>query len=563
MRSALCGGLTVLALALGLGCGREPAQEPEDEPAGPAWFEDVTDRMGLDFVHDPGPTGDYFMPQCVGSGLALCDFDGDGRLDLYLVQNAGPKSKSVNRLYRQTPAGKFEDVSAGSGVDVAGHGMGAAVGDVDNDGKPDLLLTEYGRIRLFLNRGGCRFVDVTAESGLNNRQWGTSAVFFDYDRDGRLDLFVANYVDYDPSWPCASPSGLRDYCAPKVFQGTASKLFHNLGPRPGQSVAFEDVSLASGIGTVPGPGLGVVAADFDGDGWPDLFVANDGKPNRLWVNRKNGTFADEAVSRGVGYTQMGHAYAGMGVALGDVDNDGLLDLYVTHLTSETNTLWKQGPRGLFRDRTADWGLTQTRWRGTGFGTLVADFDHDGLPDLAVVNGRVQRGGTGRDTGLPAFWETYAERNQVFAGAGGGKFRDVPGPFSEPYNVGRGLAVGDVDNDGAPDLVTTAIAGKARVWRNVVPDRGRWLKVRAVDPKLGRDAYGAEVTVVTGQERRLRLVQSGHSYLSASDPVAHFGLGHADHIDAVEVLWPDGTRETFPGGAANRAVELRKGSGSSK
>jgi hypothetical protein len=559
----------LLAAAAVLGCRGQPAPDPAPAPAaeqpdGPPWFEDITDKVGLDFVHDPGPDGSYFMPQCIGSGCALFDFDGDGRLGILLLQNAGPNSPSKNKLFRQLPDGRFQDVSAGSGLDFAGYNMGVAIGDVNNDGRPDVLITQYGGVRLFLNLGGGKFADVTEESGLSNSLWGTSAAFFDYDRDGWLDLVMVNYVDYDPSKPCISAAGVKGFCHPSTFPGTVAKLFHNRGPQPagGPRVRFEDVSLASGIGKAPGPGLGVYCADFDGDGWPDVFVANDSRPNRLWINRHDGTFKEEAVSRNVAFTNMGQAYAGMGVAAGDVDNDGLLDLYVTHLTSETNTLWKQGPRGLFQDRTMEWGLVGTRWRGTGFGTLMADFDHDGWLDVAVVNGRVQHGGTATQTGLRPYWEPYAERNQLFANTGK-KFRDLsvnnPALCGAP-NVARGLACGDIDGDGAPDLLFTTISGRARLLRNVAPNRGHWLKVRALDPRYNRDAYGAEVRVTAGGVTRLRLINPGDSFLSSSSPVAHFGLGPADRFEAVHVLWPDGLKEAFPGGPADRALELRRGDG---
>jgi hypothetical protein len=252
----------------------------------------------------------------------------------------------------------------------------------------------------------------------------------------------------------------------------------------------------------------------------------------------------------------------MGIAIGDTTGGGMLDLYVTHLGSETNTLWRQGPRGQFKDQTAQAGLMQTRWRGTGFGALMADFDLDGHLDLAVVNGRVHRGGEAKGTGL-GFWEPYAERNQLFANDGSGKFRDVSPankPFCGGWNVGRGLACGDFDNDGAPDLLVSTAGGRARLFRNVAPGRGHWLTVRALDPKLNRDAYGAEVRVKAGQRQWLRLINPGESYLSSSSPLAHFGLGAAARIDAIEVTWPCGARESFPGGAADRPVELRKGEG---
>jgi enediyne biosynthesis protein E4 len=259
---------------------------------------------------------------------------------------------------------------------------------------------------------------------------------------------------------------------------------------------------------------------------------------------------------------MGHAFAGMGIAVGDVDSDGLFDVYVTHLTSETNTLWKQGPRGQFRDWTRPLGLASGQWRGTGFGTLLTDFDLDGALDLAVVNGRVLRGGSAKDSGL-GFWETYAERNQLFANDGAGKFRDVSPAnpaFCGRWNVARGLACEDFDDDGAPDLLVTTIGGRARLFRNAAPNRGHWLKVRIFDPKWNRDAYGSEVIVQSGQHKWLRLINPAQSYLSSSSPCAFFGLGPKTQIDAILVTWPDGTTEKFPGGAADRSIVLRKGEG---
>ena len=504
----------------------------------------------------------------MGSGGAAFDFDGDGLLDIYLLQFGGPNSPSVNRLYRQLPGGTFQDVTAGSGLDVAGYNHGVAIADVNNDGRPDVLITQYGGIRLFLNLGGGKFEDITAESGLLNPLWGMSAAFLDYDRDGLLDLVVVNYLDYDSKKECLTPDGVRDFCSPGNFSGVSAKLFRNRGPvhatngRPTARVRFEDVSLSSGIGRMPGPGLGVVCADFDGDGWPDIFVANDGQPNRLWINQKNGTFVDQSVSRGVAYTAMGKAYAGMGVALGDADNDGLLDLFVTHLGTESNTLWRQGPRGQFRDRTVESKLSSSQWRGTGFGTLMADFDLDGSVDIAIVNGRVGRGGLAHNSGL-GFWETYAERNQLFANDGAGTFRDLS-PSNEPFcghwNVGRGLICADFNNDGAPDLLVTTAGGRARLFQNVAPNRGHWLKARAIDPKLNRDAYGAEVRVRSGSREWLRLINPAESYLCSNAPVALFGLGATDHIDSVIVTWPDGARERFAGGGVDRVIELRKGAG---
>ncbi len=561
----------LLGLSLGLfGCRSDKSNQlPSIEGAdGPVWFEDITDKVSLDFVHDAASTDPYFMPRSVGSGCAFL-YDGDGTRYIYLLQNAGPDSSSVNRLFKRLANGKLQDVTEGSGLGVAGYNMGVAVANVNNDGQPDVLLTQYGGIRLFLNLGGGRFKDMTAESGLKNNLWGASSAFLDYDRDGWLDLIVVNYLAYDPTKEtCVSADGRKDFCSPATMSGTCSKLFRNRGsvpPADGQPSAaprFEDVSFASGIGRLPGPGLGVACADFDGDGWPDIFVANDGKPNHLWINHRDGTFANEAVSRGIAYTAMGQAFAGMGIAVGDVDNDGLLDVYVTHLTTETNTLWKQGPRGQFRDGTRALGLASVSWRGTGFGTLLADFDLDGSLDLAVVNGRVFRGGPAQDTDL-GFWQTYAERNQLFANDGTGKFRDVSpanAAFCGRWNVARGLACDDFDDDGAVDLLVTAIAGRARLFRNVAANRGHWLKVRVLDPQRKRDAYGAEVVVRAGSRKWMRAINPAQSFLCSNSPLALFGLGTTTRVDAVLVKWPDGATEKFPGGSVDRSLVLRKGEG---
>jgi enediyne biosynthesis protein E4 len=557
----------VLCLAAA-GCQPPAAHPPEggeeEQLAGPAWFEDVTDRVGLDFVHDAGPLGDYPMPQAMGSGVALFDFDGDGRLDVYLLNNGGPDGRP-NQLFKQKEDGTFVNVSKGSGLDFSGHCMGVAIGDVNNDGRPDVLVTLVGSVRLFLNNGDGTFTDVTREAGLTNPTWGSSAAFFDYDRDGRLDLVVANYVNHDPTWPCTALNGAREYCPPGKFLGTATRLFHNLGRGPGgKGVRFEDVTLKSGLGKVPGPGLGVICADIDGDGWPDIFIANDEQPNRLWINQKDGTFKEEALARNVAYDGMGQSQAGMGIAYGDVDGDGLSDLFVTHLMVETNTLWKQGPRGLFQDRTGASGLAAPRWRATGFGTVLADFNHDGALDLAIVNGRVSRGTPTPNPALGEHWSQYAERNQLFANDGTGKFHEVSSGSPDlcgTANVARGLACGDVNGDGAVDLLLTTAGGRARLFKNVVPDRGHWLMVRTVDPALGgRDALGAEVTTRAGERRWSRLVSAAGSYLSSGDPVVHFGLGAAAEVEVLEVLWPDGSRETFPGSPVDRLVVLRKGQG---
>jgi enediyne biosynthesis protein E4 len=555
--------LALFDLVFGLiaGCTPAPSAKPtEVRGSQPPWFMDVTQQVGLDFIHDPGPIdGSYFMPQIVGSGAALFDFDNDGRLDIYLLQNGGPRSPSKNRLFQQQPGGHFKDVSAGSGLDFAGYCMGVAVGDVNNDGLPDVYVSESMGGRLFLNRGHGRFEEVTA-SGIDKQIWGTAVSFLDFDRDGWLDLVIVNYVALDPTYPCNRSGGSgRDYCHPSNFNGTVTRLYRNRGnDTKGRWLGFEDRTDAAGLGRTIGAGLGVLCADFNGDGWPDIFVANDNKANHLWINQKNGTFREEAVQRNLAFNSGGEAQGNMGVAYGDVHGAGLPSLFITHLTFEFPGLWKQGPRGFFQEQAAAAGLTRMAWRGTGFGTVLGDFDQDGALDLALVNGRVSR----ISLATNPHWDAYSERNQLFANDGAGNFRDIsddnPALCGQP-NVARGLAVGDLNGDGALDLLVTTIGGKARILRNVAPNRGHWLMVRAVEP-CGRDAIGAVVQIVAGTRRWERLIQPSQSYLTSNDPRAHFGLGAVERVDNIEVSWPDGSEETFSCPSVDRLVEVQRGKG---
>lgn len=522
--------------------------------------------------------GRFLFPEIMGAGCALFDYDGDGDLDIYLLSGAGsttsaePSTRPAgNRLLRQVSPGKFEDVSRGSGLDVSDIGMGVAIGDVNNDGRPDLFLSNFGRDRLFLNSPDGKFVDVTEQAGIADLNWGASACFVDYDRDGWLDLCVVNYLDYDAAHPCSDAEGVLDYCNPKLFTGVSARLYRNFsgsGVQAGLSAEqpkFQDVSWESGIGQVKGPGLGVVSGDFNGDRWPDLFVANDGAANHLWINQRNGTFVEEGILRGGAYDNQGRPQAGMGIALGDPDRDGDADLLVTHLRGENNAYYLNNPQIGFTEESSVSGLAAAGIPFTGFGTAFLDFELDGDLDLAVVNGDVRRPTLGtynkaKSTSAEAFWHLYAQRNQLFVNDGHQKYSEAAA-FSDEPNVGRGLATGDVDNDGDIDLLVSSANGSCRLYLNETARQGHWLLVRAIEPTLGgRDAYGAQIEVTAGRQKWTGWVNVAGSYLTSSDPRVHIGLGQNSRIDSVDVIWPNGDEEHFAGGLVDRQVTLSHGAG---
>jgi hypothetical protein len=564
-RGPLAAGLFLILILALAGCDVKvtvpvaPAPSLANSAPG-GWFEDVADAWGIDFVQHAGPVDGYPMPQINGTGVAVLDCDGDGLLDLYFLQGIAD-AEHPNRLYRQRERGKFEDVTAGSGLEGNGVCTGVAVGDINNDGLPEVLLNYADKTELFLNQGQGKFQDVSKAAGIDNPWWGTSATFCDYDRDGWLDLFIANYVKQEAPRACKNPDGKVDYCPPFLFAGSPSKLFHNLGTGD-DNTRFEDVTESAGVG-LPGPALGVLAADFTGDGWSDLLVANDAQANRLWVNQQNGKFVDEALQRGVAVSSLGKPEGNMGIAYSDADGDGLPDLFITHLGREKHTLWRQKPRGMFIDHTGPAQIAGAGMRGTGFGTIMEDFDQDGDVDVAIVNGRVVKDKPANEAELGPHFAQYAESNHLFENDGRGTFRNVSAQnpaFCGTPGVYRGLACGDLDGDGALDLVVTGIGGKARVLRNTAGDRGPWLQVRAFDPALKRDALGAEVVVRSGDKQWIRRVQSDGSYQSASSPITHFGLDKRTKVDGIDIAWPDGSQESFPGGEANRVIECRRGEG---
>ncbi len=558
--------LAWLACPLIAACG-DSSELPSDaavaNPGAASVFLDASAEAGLDFTHRSGAAGDFHLPEIMGSGAALVDHDNDGDLDIYFVQGGSLESDDAgeNRLYenrgRPSPgalAPQFADVTARAGVGDRGYGMGVATGDYDSDGFLDLYVTNFGRNALYRNRGDGTFEEVGGAAGVDDDRWGTSAAFFDFDRDGHLDLFVVNYVEFSVSDnPVCRPTGERDYCHPDNFDAQVDILYRNRGDG-----TFADVTAAAGISEAYGSGLGVATVDFDGDGWLDIYVANDGNENQLWRNGGDGAFEDVALFAGVALNGDGAAEAGMGVAVGDYDQDGDADIFVTHLRGETNTLYENQGSGFFDDATFVRGLGYPSLRSTAFGVRWFDFDNDGFSDLFVANGAVALGPPGG-----AGVSRYAEPNQLFRGDGG-RFEAVsatPGSSMELVEVSRGAAFGDVDGDGDVDVLVSNNEGPARLLLNQVGARRHWISLRLRQERGDPFAFGARVTVIReGGDSVYKRVGSDGSYGSASDSRVHFGLGADAAVVGVEVTWPDGGTEFFPEVAVNRENELVEGAG---
>ena len=520
-------------------------------------LKDVTSQAGIDFRHNSGAYGGKFLPETLGSGCAFLDYDSDGYPDILLVNSMDwpghKRIRSALKLYKNNRNGTFSDVTRAAGLDIEVYGMGVAVGDYNNDGFPDILITCVGQNHLFLNTGKGTFRDVTKSSGLGSRMaFSTSALWIDYDRDGHLDLFVCNYVNWSPEHDvfCSLDGKNKSYCTPEAYRGETCWLFHNRGDG-----TFEDVTAASGIFDTSSKSLGVAMLDFDQDGWPDLFVANDTEPNKLYRNLRNGKFKDAAVEAGLAFSADGKARAGMGVDVGDFENSGRPGIAITNFDNEMVGLYRSPSAGQFDDVSLAAGVGGPSKTTLGFGCGFADLDLDGRLDLVIANGHIDdtvrniRGNVG-----------YAQPPHLFLNLGNGKFQDVVdtngGDFAAP-RVGRGLAFADFDRDGDVDLLLTTNNGPAYLFRNELHSGSRALRLHLTGTKSNRDAIGAVVRIYHGGDTQMRTVRGGSSYLSQSELPLTFGVGKSDRVDRLAVEWPSGTTQEFKNVSTAKTYELHE------
>ena len=507
-------------------------------------FTDVTATAGIQFQHNSGAYGGKLLPETLGSGCAFLDYDADGWQDILLINGMDwpghKRQRSTLRLYHNNRNGTFTDVTKSAGLDIEMYGMGVAVGDYNNDGYPDLFISCVGQSRLFRNTGKGTFVDVTHSSGLLGRQGlSTSALWFDYDRDGFLDLFVCNYVRWSPEHDvfCSLDGTHKSYCTPEAYRGDTCWLFHNRG-----NGTFEDVTATSGVFDSSSKSLGVAMLDYDQGGWPDLFVANDTQPNKLYSNLHNGKFRDVAVEAGLAFSTEGKARAGMGVDVGDFDNSGSPGIAITNFDNEMIGLYRAAKPGVYDDVATAAGIGTASRSTLGFGCIFLDVDLDGVLDLAVANGHIDetvrniRGNVG-----------YAQPPQLFLNQGAGRFRDVAaeagGGFEKP-RVGRGLAYADFDRDGDLDILLTTNNGPAVLFRNEQLAGNRSVRFELQGTQSNRDAIGANVQIFAGDLRQSRMVRGGSSYLSQSELPVTFGLARRDRVDRVVIQWPSGRTEEY-------------------
>ncbi|HLG54814.1 MAG TPA: CRTAC1 family protein [Vicinamibacterales bacterium] len=575
--------MTSVSLVFTVSCSDRPASvgaehDRQKQAGGEEWFTDRARESGLDFVHFNGMTGQFRFPEVIPPGVALLDYDDDGDLDVFVAQGQllgaralseatyPPQAPLMSRLYRNeldlhadgTRTLRFTDVTGASGLVVRGYAMGAATGDFNNDGCVDLYVTHLDRSQLFRNDCDGGFTDVSIVSGAENRGWSVSAAFVDYDRDGWLDLFVGNYVYYsvDGDKPCLHSVGsVRDYCPPSVYRAQPDHLYHN-----NRDGTFTDVTAAAGMGREFGPALGVATADFNGDGWIDIYVANDGAPNQLWINRRDGTFVNTALLAGAALGADGEAKGSMGADAADFDHDGDEDLFVTELAREGHDLYVNDGSGVFEERAARAGLRVPSLPNTGFGAAWFDFDNDGWLDILTVNGAVRHTVEALTRN-----ETFSlkQPKQLFRNLGNGQFADVTehaGSALKNPDVSRGAAFGDIDNDGDTDVVVANDSGPIRLLINNVGSGRHWLGVRVLG-RQRRDVVGARVGIVRPSGPMLwRRARADGSYASANDPRVLVGLGDTARISRVRVEWPGGNADEWTDVPVDRYTTLKEGEG---
>ena len=523
----------------------------------PITFTDVTAQAGIHFVHNAGRAGKRYLPETLGAGCAFFDADGDGWQDILLVNGKNWKpggKRSLPALYRNNHNGTFTDVTAGSGLDVEMYGIGVAIADYDNDGREDVYITALEGDRLFHNEGNGKFKDVTKAAGIQNANFGTSAAWLDYDRDGKVDLFVANYVQWKPEndlW-CSLDGSTKSYCTPESYKGTRSRLYHNLG-----GGRFEEVAERAGVGDPTSKSLGIAVLDYNGDGWPDLFVANDTQPNKLYRNQQNGTFKEEGMTAGVAYGEDGVARGAMGADAADYDRSGRPHLLVGNFSNQMLGLYHNEGNGLFVDEAPSSTVGRASLLTLAFGVFFFDYDLDGYPDILAANGHIED-----EIGRVQPKVSYREAPLLFHNLGNHKFENATAAAGDAFNrpiVARGAAYADFDHDGDLDVLISTNNGPAYLFRNDGGNRNHWLSVRLRGTKSNHDGIGAVVRIESASGKQWTMVRSGSSYCSQSDLAVTFGLGK-DTAATVEVDWPSGAKQELGkvGGDQRVSVDEARG-----